>query len=301
MNMTQNKKNKTNNTVPKAKNKAKYEPKNKTKYVAKLMAKVKAFEMKAEKEEFPTLADAATIVTDTKQEKFPRSGAVHTSYIVASSYLPALTRERHETYSKPDYRPREPRVNPRNQAFATLENKDALTKTLTCTKACRHVTEGTKEVDGVVVYGVCHRTVCTFAHSLEELQDPICTFGEGCRYVNGGGRNSGVCWFRHPFETREMYVERIGKKNTTSNLPQTAELTRVIRAPRVGTKLDDKIPEVEKALQEFKRDNTKTEEPKSKETLPKETLLRVPKEMFEQAMELAIRQGLSNLRIEITE
>lgn len=50
--------------------------------------------------------------------------------------------------------------------------------------------------------GVCHRTLCPSAHSIEELRNPICAHGNECEDPN--------CDCIHPSETTESYRKRIG-------------------------------------------------------------------------------------------
>ena len=70
------------------------------------------------------------------------------------------------------------------------------------TKPCKNVTDNTKEEE----FGVCTRSVCTFAHSLEEFRIPKCRFLHNCR--------SSTCKFLHPDETTDEWTLRTGE-----NLP----------------------------------------------------------------------------------
>lgn len=123
--------------------------------------------------------------------------------------------------------------NERSECFVKMSNKTKIAKSLKCTKACRNVTNPmTNPVDGKdPEFGVCVRDYCTFAHSLEELEAPLCGFDGHCNRVNGRrdpktkkkipGTN---CRFRHSFET---VSEWIGRANISMPpLPDTNEHSR---------------------------------------------------------------------------
>ena len=65
----------------------------------------------------------------------------------------------------------------RTLSFSQLSNTTDASTRLKATKPCSNVT--TRQSDGS--FGVCYRTHCTFAHSIEELSDPMCSFDENCR------------------------------------------------------------------------------------------------------------------------
>ena len=80
------------------------------------------------------------------------------------------------------------------------------------TKPCKNVTDGTTES-----FGVCTRSVCTFAHSLQELKIPKCRFMSNCR-------SKFPCKFLHPDETVDAWILRTGEK--LPNLPPTNDNSR---------------------------------------------------------------------------
>jgi hypothetical protein len=51
-------------------------------------------------------------------------------------------------------------------------------------------------------FSTCTKQNCGYAHSLEELRDPMCAFDDDC--------NKKGCMFKHPKETKEEYRERVG-------------------------------------------------------------------------------------------
>lgn len=109
------------------------------------------------------------------------------------------------------------------------------------TRPCNNVvsppseTSGTSETLGTTetsetVFGVCHNSKCTYAHSLEQLRLPECKFGRWCNrlygctiYQDGHKRfdSNLKCSFLHPDETTQMYYDRTGIKPPT--LPPTNE------------------------------------------------------------------------------
>lgn len=55
---------------------------------------------------------------------------------------------------------------------------------------------------------------CTFAHNINEIVCKECNFGDWCNlimFTEDGSENCGdkVCKFKHPSETKEMYLKRL--------------------------------------------------------------------------------------------
>ena len=137
-----------------------------------------------------------------------------------------------------------------------------------CTQMCRSV--GTNEP--------CrHGNNCRFAHDTSELVFLYCSFGLGCRNVDR--QSSGVyknkagktCNHVHPGETKASVCNRAG-------------ITYVLPKDTPSTSLSSTKKSSEK-------DQTKTDED--------EIVIRVPKELALQAMEIAMKAGKTNIRIEI--
>ena len=111
------------------------------------------------------------------------------------------------------------------EAFTNMSDKESVANKLKCTKACNFALK--TNVTGK--YGTCYRSTCTFAHSLEELNDPMCEFDIMCRYKQGRYNKNGEfdvtlkCTFRHRSETREEWLGRTGK--TLPDLPKTLSKT----------------------------------------------------------------------------
>ena len=265
-----------------------------------------------DEEEYPALGAVSPRKKSTKLKRYKNDNtrAPPVSFIVASSRIDELRAEHQSQY-------RMRTQTERDRAFARLENKEELSRSLQHTKACKHVTE---EKDKTGRYGVCYREICTFAHSLEEFNDPLCSFGDECRHIRGRkDRRTGQfdetkkCMFRHPTETREEYHTRTGK--ILPDLPPTFEHTRQPRPKRVRRpKSRPEIPRTPAGTPEAKpqvRTLGAPRKPKivrpvnipklvlsEEDTTEEERVIRVPEAMFGKAMELAITQGLTKFRIE---
>jgi hypothetical protein len=251
--------------------------------------------------EFPILG---VIPKETRKEKKARD-AVNvnpTKYIVASSYVD--TKRGRNSYENHE----------RGKAFTQMKNKSELAKTLTCTKACQYVLKKVDEETGVEAddHGVCYRETCTFAHSIAELQLPPCAFGDKCIRRNGfKDFNTGnvdktrKCQFCHPGETADQFYTRTGRDKP--DLPATSDKSRQPKPKAVLKKDEVKVAEDPKPV--LKRANavgsvqmsawleaaTKSVESVKTET----TVIRVPKELAQQAMEIAISRGLTDFCVEL--
>lgn len=103
----------------------------------------------------------------------------------------------------------------------TTPEKISTKHPLSYTRACRLVTEGIDENGN---FGVCYRATCTFAHSLEEFQPPICKFGSTCRFLklSKDSDPKNVCKFKHSSETLKKWIKRAG---IDLKLPETSEMS----------------------------------------------------------------------------
>lgn len=142
----------------------------------------------------------------------------------------------------------------RTHAFNILSDKEKNSKRLEKTKMCRNILQK----------GVCNREVCTFAHTLEELKDPECAFGDTCRRKD-------TCKFKHPCESITAY-------HTRCNIV----LPTIPPAP------------VESISSEIYEDCQRSVNEQSIKTV-----IRVPHELAEQEMLKAIESGIKNISIEI--
>ena len=144
-----------------------------------------------------------------------------------------------------------------------------------CTQMCRSV--GTNEP--------CrHGNNCRFAHDTSELVFLYCSFGLGCRNVDR--QSSGVyknkagktCNHMHPGETKASVCNRAGITYVApKDMPSTSSKTQQTKtvSSSVGT---------DKHCRSSHED---------------EIVITVPKELALQAMEIAMKAGKTNIRIEI--
>jgi hypothetical protein len=147
----------------------------------------------------------------------------------------------------------------REQAFTALANPKSNPRTRMC--------------ESVDAKTTCrHGSSCRFAHSFSELVFATCLFGESCKHVEytGDGVYKNVwgksCNRLHPYETKASICSRSDIKVVSAPLVKPAPL--VTPSPPVTS-------------------------------TPEETVIRVPKEFVIQAMELAMKSGKTNIRVEI--
>ena len=213
----------------------------------------------------------------------------------------------------------------RAEAYNALSDKTKLGANLAKTRMCNSVEKNE----------TCrHGGACRFAHSLEELVTRTCFFKTDCHFVrfeNGKLVNNGrdICRNKHPDESQNEFIERVGLSHykTREHVPS--------RVPtRVPTRVDPpKVVTLEKSMHACDRYTTTTSswastlkaslnlptscplEPplvapvveKSFLEVPslpfekKEVVLRVPRELVMQALELAIKSGNTSIRVEVVE
>lgn len=185
----------------------------------------------------------------------------------------------------------------RTEAFEKLANKETLSDRLYKTSICR----------SVINMGEClHGEKCRFAHSLEELRTSCCLFGKHCRFVkcnNESWTNIGnkMCTHMHPNESRGGFLTRIGVD--ISNIPKHTPKIEAKIEPIVSTNLDIVSPKtpskkfphpIEKVVNAIK---TKTYGEDEAEL--KETVIRVPAALSQQALEMALKSGMQTFRVEV--
>ena len=179
----------------------------------------------------------------------------------------------------------------RSQAFEQLGNKDQLAQSLLKTRLCNSIQEK-KECP--------HGDKCRFAHSEKELEFAKCFFGMQCRFVdlnqgkwyNAVGKGK-CCSHIHPNETVSDCRIRLGLvKENEIQLTKTIVEKVLIR--------EDDIPKDDIRKDVIRKDVIREDDIQGDaDATPEETVLRVPKFLAVQALELAIKSGKMNIRIEI--
>ena len=168
-------------------------------------------------------------------------------------------------------------------------------KRLVRTKLCRSV--GTD-------YPCPHGSRCRFAHSSDELEIStciFCIFGVHCRNVirhNGQYFSSNrQTRARHFYNNTHQRCDRLHPNETIQNFCIRTGLSTP--QPKI-TPNDIEMPTLSEAYgkKESRSVITKVESQPIVEQ-EKETVLRVPKELAVQAMELAIKSGKKNIKVEI--
>ena len=178
----------------------------------------------------------------------------------------------------------------RSAAFELLANKDSLDDKLNKTQMCNSVGKSK-----------CHHKNCRFAHSLEELKFSNCLFGDRCRFIlvrpNGNVDNSGnkKCLHKHPCENDNDFIIRTGLDSYKS-----AEPRPIVEVETINKNVTwDKY--VYTSVKPIKPVNSDKLEMVVKQAVQDktETVLRVPSNLAVQAIELAIKSGVTNIRLEI--
>jgi len=205
--------------------------------------------------------------------------------------------------------------NVRTKAFEVLGDKDKMAERLTRTKMCSSVENNTN----------CrHGAKCRFAHNLDELRVADCVFTTNCKLVAVDSNNiwsnrSGIkmCKCKHPEETLENFYDRTGlsrfckdvKKDVKKDSPAPVVNKWNGRSDTIKNNvgfsiLTDDDDEEPGMLTPDKLTPVKLFEPKSEpehQECEEETVIRVPAEMAEAAMEAAMKAGKFNIRIVIVD
>jgi len=254
-------------------------------------------------DDFPELG--ATV--DTKKEKKEKRAvaAKPVTFMVSSSRIAELKEQ------QPQRRQTRPGSEARTGGFTRLQNKDEMAKTLVCTKPCQFCERKVAE-DGSVSeeWGVCYREICTFAHSISELQLAPCAFGKNCRRRDGtydretGKTNKSKparCQFKHPDESTDQFYTRTGRDKP--DLPATSEKTRQPK-PRKTTNLKPVLKTA--VVKPCDRPQTPAVETSRAPTPALSTAsttvkIHVPKCMQQSALEMCISKGMTDFEIVLTD
>jgi len=196
----------------------------------------------------------------------------------------------------------------RAEAYNALSSKTELGVNLAKTRMCNSVEKNE----------TCrHGEKCRFAHSLEELVTRNCFFKGECRFVkfeNGKLVNNGrdICRNKHPHESQDEFIERVGLAHykTREDVPICVPIR--VQAPKiVSEKSTASTSSWASTLKASLKQPTSCSlvAPVDKpllevQSLPlekKEVVLRVPRELVMQALELAIKSGNTSIRVEVVE
>tara|TARA_Y100000996_G_scaffold318578_1_gene254699 strand:+ start:664 stop:1125 length:462 start_codon:yes stop_codon:yes gene_type:complete len=96
----------------------------------------------------------------------------------------------------------------RTKAFYILQNKKLMSNNLKNTKLCKFGKN-------------CQRSICHFAHSLEDLKPAQCIFGNACNFQKSKTK---ICGFIHPNETIDQFIERTGLELPQKNIFKPKEI-----------------------------------------------------------------------------
>jgi len=201
----------------------------------------------------------------------------------------------------------------RAEAYNALSNKTELGVNLAKTRMCNSV-EKNEECR--------HGKGCRFAHSLEELVMRNCFFKGECRFVrfeHGKLVNNGrdICRNKHPHESQDEFIERVGlahykNRDVPTHVPTHVQSPKVITleknmhdCDRYTTSTNSWASTLKASLKPPVASCPVVEKPLLEVLyLPfenKEVVLRVPRELVMQALELAIKSGNTSIRVEVVE
>lgn len=211
--------------------------------------------------------------------------------------------------------------NQRTGAYEILSDKEKLASSLIKSKMCSSVGKNEE----------CqHGENCRFAHSLDELKISNCLFEQRCRFVrmsNGKLVNNGekVCSHKHPHETKETFMSRTGLDRFKC-APQSVEQKarpQVVQSfcqqppPQPTfwhqqTTVDQQPPPQpafwhpppppplpQPTVVQQSQTNTVPEKLNDATTSDQILVIRVPKELANQALEIAMKSGKTRVQIEI--
>jgi hypothetical protein len=164
-----------------------------------------------------------------------------------------------------------------------------------------------------------HGGKCRFAHSLEELVTRNCFFKGECRFVrfeNGKLVNNGrdICRNKHPHESQDEFIERVGlahykTQDVSVQAPKVIALEKSMHASDRYTSTSSWASTLKASLKPAAEAcplvaPSLVEKPLLEVPIPfekKEVVLRVPRELVMQALELAIKSGNTSIRVEVVE
>ena len=146
-----------------------------------------------------------------------------------------------------------------------------------------------KMCSNILTQGRCHRAVCNFAHTLEELTPSRCNWGQTCRHMHSEER---PCVFIHDGESKESWLQR------TRLYPQLKPVVKPV------VKLVEKLVEkpVEKRVSRWDAPVAKAVEKRSSRwdvlAEPEPVIIRVPKGVDPRTIaNLVSSSQISNIKV----
>ena len=202
----------------------------------------------------------------------------------------------------------------RVEAYELLADKEKLGTALAKTRMCNSVDKNE----------VCkHGDKCRFAHNLDELKISTCLFEDKCHFVkmcdsklqNNGAK---ICNHKHPQESRENFMSRVGLdryKNKRLLLPTQPRQQFVpppptqpqfvpppptqpqfVPPPPTQPRQQQIVPPPQAQLVPPTHPHQNDSASTSTEQI---LIIRVPKELASQALEIAMKSGRTHIQVEI--
>jgi hypothetical protein len=254
---------------------------------------------------FPSLSEAneSSVVKyvevkndEVKNDDNTPTEFVKTKFILGPRSYEDELREKHQAYEQES-------AMQRSEAYGILADKEKLGASLLKTRMCHSVDK--KEV-------CLHGDSCRFAHTLDELVIPPCLFKENCRFVrerNGKLFNTGVkvCNHKHPQESMECFMYRVGLNRYSSQQAPPTPPKVEVQAPPTPPKVEVQVPptpvKVEGVVDGPQVPSASVKIPCSVEQAADNKLfiIRVPKELAEKALEIALNNGKTHIQVEFTD
>ena len=185
-------------------------------------------------------------------------------------------------------------------AFEILSDKESLAKLQRKTRMCKSVVSGEPCPHGV--------TNCNFAHSFSELNFSDCLFKDRCKLisfndqnklVNNGGKK--VCIHKHQGENDEEFLVRTNLIRYKNIVPQQPQPIKQVQQPQPIKQVQQPQP-IKQVQQPQPIKQLQQPQPikQLQQPVEQETVLRVPRELAIQAIQLAMQSGKKNIRVEVS-
>ena len=252
---------------------------------------------KSSVENFPSLEEAMQVLEKVKQEPTASS----------EKKMPTKMIMGHRSYEE-DLRSHDmERERKRTEAYALLADREKLGEKLTKTRMCNSLTTGQP---------CSHGDKCRFAHSLSELKISECTFADDCRFIRVWNRkliNNGdkICNHKHPQESVDAFIARVGLDRYNNRTQPTVNFAQP--PPPMQPAVDfAQPPPPRQPAADFAQPPPPRQQavevaqppPPRQPTVDAKSpdqvlIIRVPKELAAQALEIAMRSGKSSIQIEI--